>query len=88
MPIDVTTDLAVGEQTITGVRWSWGTFAAYPREREEADGWGTQIETAAVIEMFDLIADGRADARDVRRLLAQMSATICEEHERPIDEDY
>lgn len=83
MPFDATFTFKVGSQRIENVRWSWGTRAAYPDEREDLEGWGTQIETAAVVQMLSLIESGEVEASEVRGLLCRASARLVEEAERP-----
>ncbi|MDH6130627.1 hypothetical protein P3T39_007629, partial [Kitasatospora sp. GP82] len=53
-------------------------FEGYPEEREGADGWGTTVEAAAVIELLDLITAGDVTAEQVRSTLAGASAAVVE----------
>ena len=86
MAADATRDLTIGDKTIEWVKWTWGTSAAYPRNREGADGWGTQIETAAVLQLFDMVAAGHVSAAEVRARLHEVSKAIVEEHDRHDDD--
>ncbi|MEU6054196.1 hypothetical protein ABZ829_27720 [Streptomyces xanthochromogenes] len=87
MPADVRVDLVVNGQKLEQTRWTWGSH--YPKERRWTDGWGTDIEVPAVIEMLDLIESGQATVSHVRQTLADMAGQIIErcDPEPDMDDD-
>lgn len=89
MACDATTDITVQGMEFPQVRWSWGTHASYPEARRNGPGWGTQIETAVVLELLGLIADRKLDAGLVRnQLLAVSSAIVAKYDQFPDESDY
>lgn len=87
MACDATTNLTIQGQEFQQVKWTWGTSAAYPDARRNGPGWGTQIETAAVLELLGLIADRELDAALVRNQLLAVSSAIVAKYDLHPDED-
>lgn len=82
MPIDATITMHFGKHALYATRWSWGTRASYPEEREGRAGWGTQIETAAVIEMLNLVINQEVDPKDIRDRLTTAARDLVQQHDR------
>lgn len=64
MPAHGRMDITAGTHTLAATRWTWG--AQYPPERRCVDGWGTEVETTAVLELLDLVTDGEITAQEAR----------------------
>lgn len=82
MAFDVTTNLTIGGHQIKEVNWTYGTWGAWSEARRDADGAGTQVETAAVLEMLSLIEAGEVTVGEVRALLGRVAAKISEKGNR------
>ncbi|WP_043266795.1 hypothetical protein [Streptomyces sp. CT34] len=80
MAIDHHTDMTINGHLVANVSWAWGTM--YPAERRWQEGWGTSIETPAVLEILDMVALGQASAGEVRAALAQTGEKLCATHDR------
>ncbi|MFI1161394.1 hypothetical protein [Streptomyces sioyaensis] len=86
MPIDANFTMRFGKHALEATRWSWGTRAAYPPERKGQDGWGTQIEVAAVIEMLDLAIRGAVKPQDIRDRLREATQVLVEQYDHAPDD--
>lgn len=74
-----TTTISLNGHQVEGTRWEWGGPTSCPEDRRGADGWGTTVETAAVIQLMDLVVAGEVTAEQVRTALTDVAEAINEE---------
>jgi hypothetical protein len=74
MPVSARGDLEADGHRILDIHWTWGMD--FPPERRWTDGWGIAIEVPAVIELLDLVSQGRIDPSSARQALADFAAQL------------
>ncbi|MET9396076.1 hypothetical protein [Kitasatospora sp. NPDC002965] len=62
--------------SLPGVKFDFENGFSREREREVRDGWGYSIELPAVLDLLDLLQDGRADPSQARELLLRAAREL------------